>query len=345
MYNEGIKNSSKGASTMPQTCRWGVLGTGRIVDKMGPAIQRAEHSEWLGVAGRTEENSRRMAEKYGVARAYPSYQALIDDPEIDAVYIALLNHLHVEWAIRAIQAGKHVLCEKPITLNAAEAKRMEEAARERGVLVMEGFLWRFYPAHQAVKQMIEEGMIGDVQLINTHFAFQLDPAISGSRLVREWGGGSLYDIGCYLISYSRYFMGEEPLSVSGQLEIDPVHEVDTRCVGTLHFSKGRAATITTAFDMAFGCYYQIWGTEGRLTSSLIHFAQPLTITVEKGGKSSVHTFEPVDQHRLQIEAFAESVLNGTPLPYGVEDAVANMQVIDALFTAHGEGRKVSVDPR
>jgi len=327
---------------MPQTCRWGVLGTGRIVDKMGPAIQRAENSEWLGVAGRNEENSRHMADKYGVPRAYPSYQALIDDPEIDAVYIALLNHLHVEWALRAIQAGKHVLCEKPLTLNAAEAQRIADAARAHNVLVMEGFLWRFYPAHHAVKQLIAEGVIGDVQLINTHFHFNLDPAISGSRLVQEWGGGSLYDIGCYLISYSRFFMGEEPVAVSSQMEIDPVHQVDTRCVGTLHFSKGRSAQFTTAFDLPFGSYYQIWGTEGRLTSSLIHFAQPLKITVEKGGESTVHTFDPVDQHRLQIEAFADSVVSSTPLPYGIEDAIANMQVIDALFRAHQERRQITI---
>ncbi len=320
--------------------RWGVLGTGNIVGKMGPAIQRANNSIWFGVAGRNEENGRQAAAKYGVARAYRSYQELIDDPAIDAVYIALLNHLHCEWAVKAIEAGKHVLCEKPFTMNTREALLVQEAAAKSDVQVMEAFVWRFHPAHLAAKEMVNSGAIGKPVMMSGHFSFTANPA--STRLVKEWGGGSLYDIGCYPISWSRFFMDGEPEAVDCGMTIHPQTGVDMRCTGTLYFPGGRTAQISSSFDMGCGSFYEIWGTKGRLSVQFTVTADALTNTVTAAGETKQWTTDRIEPYRWQVEAFADCILNRKPVPYGIGDAVANMKIIDALFEADRTKRRVAV---
>ncbi|MDB5085121.1 MAG: oxidoreductase [Bacilli bacterium] len=316
-----------------RTLKWGVLGTGNIVGKMGPAILAAQNSDWLAIAGRNSESSMSAAIRFGVPRAYPSYQDLINDPDIDAVYIALLNHLHLKWALQAIAAGKHVLCEKPMTLTAAEALQVKEAAQRSNIQVMEAFVWRFLPVHQRVKQLLTEGHIGEAVQVNAHFSIALRDAASSTRMVKAWGGGCLYDIGCYPVSFSRFLLGAEPEAVDARLTIDPRTGVDTRFVGTLYFASGRCAQLSSAFDQSGGCFYEVIGTKGRIRTSPIRFNSPTTLWVSAADETKELYFEAQNQYVLQVEAFTDAILQGQRVPYGPLDAVCNMQVIDALFAA------------
>lgn len=311
--------------------RWGILGTGNIVAKAGPGIRQSSNGELVGIAGRNEENSRLAAEKYGAQQAYSGYEELIQDKEIDAVYIALLNHLHCEWAIKAIEAGKHVLVEKPFAMNAQQALRIREAAQKHRVEAVEAFVWRHQPAHQAVKDMINNGLIGRPVQFFGHFSFKANP--KSTRLVKEWGGGSLYDIGCYPISWSRFIMEGEPLSVDSRMILDPVSGVDMRFAGTLHYSDGRAAQISSAMDMANGSFYEVLGTNGRIKVDYHVTAASLTIDVSSGGEMKQWTSDRIEPFRLQAESFAASVLSGKSVTYGIEDAIRQAQIIDALFEA------------
>lgn len=321
--------------------RWGVLGTGKIVHKTGPAIERSGNGVWLGVAGRTRENSEKMASLYGVERAYAHYQELLDDPDIDAVYIALLNHLHEEWAVKAAEAGKHVLLEKPFAMNADEAVRIREAAEKRNVRVMEAHAWRFHPGHAGVKRMVRQGAIGELAMMYAHFSFAADAG--STRLVKEWGGGSLYDVGCYPVAWSRYFMENEPIEADGKAEWDPERGVDLRFAGTLHFPGGRTAHIASALDMRIGSFYTLMGTEGRID---VHFKvtpEELAIVAHgPGEKVTRWSTDRIEFYARQAEAFARAIADGTEPPCGADDAVSNMKAIDALFAAAREGRRVPI---
>lgn len=322
--------------------RWGVMGTGRIIQKTGPAIQRTSNGIWLGVAGRNGDNSRRAAETFGVERAYNNYQELIDDPEIDAVYIALLNHLHMEWAIKAANAGKHILLEKPFALNMHQALAIKEAAEINGVQVMEAHVWRFHPGHSGVKKMVEQGMIGEVAMMHAHFSFVADS--SSTRLVKEWGGGALYDIGCYPVAWSRYFIGDEPIEAEGRFVFDPLLGVDLRFTGALYFNGGKSAHISSALDMKLGSFYTVMGTEGKID---VRFeVSPDYVRIHAQGPSPSDqqswTTGRIEFYTSQAEAFANSVINGNPLPYGVDDALNNQKVIDALFASERERKRIKI---
>lgn len=326
---------------MDKKIRWGVLGTGNIVKKMGPAIQRSGNGYWLGVAGRTAENGKRAAEAFGVERAHDGYQELLDDPDIDAVYIALLNHLHAEWAVKASEAGKHVLLEKPFAMNAREAVIIREAAAKRNVRVMEAQAWRFHPGHAGVKRMVEQGAIGRLILMHAHFSFAA--AASSTRLVKEWGGGSLYDIGCYPVAWSRYFMEAEPIGAEGRAEPDPDTGVDRRFAGTLYFPGGRAAQISSALDMRLGSFYSLLGDEGRIDVRFHVSAEELAIEAQGPGEATARwTTDRIQFYTSQAEAFARSILEGSPPPLGPDDAVHQMRAIDALFQAACDGRRIVV---
>lgn len=322
--------------------RWGVLGTGRIVQKTGPAIQRSSNGVWLGVAGRNSENSNKAAHAFGVERAYSSYQDLLDDPEIDAVYIALLNHLHMEWAIKAADAGKHILLEKPFALNMREATAMKEAAERNGVRLMEAHSWRYHPGHSGVKEMVKQGVIGDIAMMQAHFSFNADR--SSTRLVKQWGGGSLYDVGCYPIAWSRYFMDDEPLEAEGKFVIDSASGVDMRFAGTLYFDNGRSAHISSAMDMGLGSFYTLLGTKGKIE---VRFdVSPEYLRIHALGPSpddrQTWTTDRIDFYTKQSEAFAQSIIDSLPPPFGMEDALNNQKAIDALFASDREGKRISI---
>ncbi|WP_274362069.1 Gfo/Idh/MocA family protein [Paenibacillus thermotolerans] len=320
--------------------RWGVLGTGKIIQKTGVAIRRTTNGVWFGVAGRNVENGRKAAEAFGVERAYDGYQALIDDPEIDAVYIALLNHLHMEWAVKAANAGKHVLLEKPFALNMREALAIRSAAEGSGVQIAEAHAWRYHPGHAGVKKMVEEGRIGELTMMHAHFSFAADAA--STRLVKEWGGGSLYDVGCYPVAWSRYFMGEEPTEAEGKAFWDERTGVDRRFAGALYFSGGKVSHISSALDMKLGSFYSLLGSEGKIDVRFDVTPDQLTIRAQGPSPSEERTWatDRIQFYTDQAEEFAACVLKGEAHPYGIGDAIHNQKAIDALFLSDAENQRI-----
>lgn len=319
--------------------RWGVLGTGKIISKAGLAIHNAENSEWIGIAGRNEESGQEAALKYGLDHKYAHYQELIDDPEIDAVYIALLNHLHKEWAIKALSAGKHVLLEKPFTLNKQEAMEVAQAAKDNGVQIMEAHAWRYQKAYSAIQAMIEEGVIGEIGLMCAHFSF-MAPSES-TRWVKEWGGGALYDLGCYPIAWSRYFMKDEPEEVECRLTKAPTG-VDSRFYGTLYYPGDRVAYCSAAFDMMNGSSFELYGTKGRMSVNSHIEPNSVTIIATYGGQTQKWITDRVQAYIFQVEGFAEAILNDKPLPYSINDAIQQMRISDAMFQAHEEQTRITL---
>jgi predicted dehydrogenase len=327
---------------MTSKLRWGVLGTGNIVGKGGPALQSAENGEWLGIAGRTPENGRTAAIKYGVHRSYDGYRELLADPDIDAVYIALLNHLHMEMALEAIRAGKHVLLEKPFALNAAEAETVVKLADRHGAIVEEAFIWRHMQGHTYAREAVATGQVGEPVFFRGHFSFQA--VESSTRLVEAWGGGALYDIGCYLTAWSRYQFAQEPEWAECRLTRQHGDTgVDRRFAGTFSFPNGGLAHITGGLDLPYGCGFELRGTNGEL--KLQQFANPATITVrvELNGVVRDFTSSRIDPFRLQAERFAERVFKGDTRSYGAEEILAQAQAMDALFAADRADARIHIN--
>ncbi|GIP33720.1 Gfo/Idh/MocA family protein [Paenibacillus sp. J2TS4] len=317
--------------------RWGVLGTGRIISKAGLAIHRAENSEWIGIAGRSADTGREAAETYGLERRYDHYQELVDDPDIDAVYISLLNHLHKEWAIKALNAGKHVLLEKPFTLNRQEAIEVAEAAKANGVQVMEAHSWRYQEGYHRIKAIIDEGAIGDLAIMCSHFSFMA--SADSTRWVQKWGGGALYDIGCYPVAWSRFLMGSEPEAVECRMTMSSTG-VDARFIGTLYYSDGRVAHCSAAFDMANGSGFELYGTRGRLSLTTDTKPESVTLSAAYNGQTQQWVNDRVQPYVSQVEGFADAILQGRPAPFSVEDAIQQMAIIDALFRADRERTRI-----
>ncbi len=318
--------------------RWGVLGTAKIArEKVIPAMQRGRHCEVAAIASRDLNRARECADSLGIDKAFGSYEELLADPGIDAVYIPLPNHLHVPWSINALDAGKHVLCEKPIGLNAAEAVRLQEKAAQHPELkVMEAFMYRFHPQWLEARIFVQEGRLGELEAIHTWFCYHnTDPG--NIRNKKEWGGGGLMDIGCYAISLSRFLFGREPRRVAGALHFDPITGVDRLASGTLDFETG-TSTFTCATQLQPYQRVLMFGTEGSLEIELPFNApndRPCRAWLEKDGKGQGLEFPVADQYTLQGDVFSECVLADKPLPTPLEDAVANMRAIDALRESAG----------
>jgi predicted dehydrogenase len=336
-----------GAANQPKL-RWGVLSTADIGRKKWiPGVRRAPHQrgEVVAIASRDGEAAARVAAELGIARAHDSYEALLADPGVDAVYIPLPNHLHLEWAIAAAKAGKHVLCEKPLALTSDDAQRMVDAARESGVLLMEAFMYRLHPSWQAVRELIASGRIGRLQTIQSWFSyFNDDPR--NIRNIRDAGGGALYDIGCYCVNLSRMLHGAEPERVEASIVRDPDMEIDVVTSALLVFPGGPTATFTVSTRSETDQRVHIYGTEGHISVGIpfnIPPDRPTHVFVTQGGDPPVApnverlTFETADPYGVEADAFAAAVLDGTPLPIAPEDAVANLRVLEAIVAA-AEGR-------
>jgi len=319
--------------------RWGVLGTGNIVGKGGPAL-RSSNGEWIGIAGRNPENGAKAAEKFGVPKSYAGYRELLEDPEIDAVYIALLNHLHKEWAIEAIKAGKHVLLEKPFTMNARDAEEVVNLAKQHGVHVEEAFVWRRMEGHLFAHEAVSSGKIGDPVFFRGHFSFQANE--NSTRLVEEWGGGAMYDLGCYLVSWSRFHFREEPDSADCRMIWKNGTRVDLRFAGSLQFPGGGTAHMTGALDMPYGCGYEIKGTAGSLEVWQFADQSQITLQVTVNGEYREFTTDRVTPFRLQAERFAERVLSGEKLADGGRSILAQARAMDALFASAESGNRVKI---
>jgi len=325
--------------------RWGVLSTAKIGrDKVIPGIQAADRCEVVAIGSRDADRARGVAEELGIPRVHGSYEALIDDPEVDAVYIPLPNHLHMEWTIAAARAGKHVLCEKPIALTAADAQEMAAVCAAEGVRLMEAFMYRLHPSWVAVRGIVGSGRLGQLQAVQSWFSyFNDDP--TNIRNIREYGGGALMDIGCYSVNLSRMLFGGEPDRIEASITRDPASGVDVLTSALMGFGDG-VATFTCSTRAEPDQRVHVYGTEGHLSVGIpfnIPPYRPTEVSVTAGGDppvapdTEVLTFEPADQYAVQAEGFASAVLDGEPVPLPPEDSIANMRVIEEIVAAAARG--------
>ena len=300
-------------------------------------MRKSALAQVVAIASRDIAKARAAANDLGIPRAYGSYQELIDDPEIEAIYNPLPNHLHVPWSIRAAEQGKHVLCEKPIALTARDARELLAARDKRGVQIGEAFMVRTHPQWLKVREIIASGRIGELRLIAGHFSYdRRDPADFRSRV--EWGGGALLDIGCYPITLARWLFGAEPKEVIGLIERDPELQVDRLASGLLRFESGQA-TFSCSTQIVHYQVMQILGTKGRIGVGIPFSPTPreaCRILIDDGrdvegtGIETI-TLPPVDQYTIQTDRFSEAVRGVGSVPVSLEDAMGNMAVIDALF--------------
>lgn len=325
---------------------WGILSTARIgTEKVIPAMQASRHGEVRAIASRGVDRAQAAAERLGIGKAHGSYEALLADPDVDAVYVPLPNHLHVDWSIRALEAGKHVLCEKPVGLDAADARRLLDAAAAYPRLkVMEAFMYRFHPQWRRTLAWVAEGAVGELRTVQSFFSyFNDDPG--NIRNQAGMGGGALMDIGCYNVSLSRLLFRGEPRRVFGLMERDPAFGTDRLTSGVLDFDGG-SASFTCATQLAPWQQVQVLGDRGRVQIDIPFNAPPdrsCRIWRQVDGAIEEERFEACDQYTLQADAFARAVLDDTPVPTPLEDAVANLAVMDALCRSAREGTWVALD--
>jgi predicted dehydrogenase len=321
--------------------RWGVLSTANIgTGKVIPAMQRGELTEVIAIASREQANAEAAARRLGIPRALGSYEALLADPEVEAVYIPLPNHLHVPWAQKALAAGKHVLCEKPIARTAAEVQALLDTAQSYPHLkVMEAFMYRFHPQWQRARELTRQGAIGELRTVHSFFSYYLDDP-ANIRNIAEVGGGAIYDVGCYSISLARFIFEGEPTRVSAIVENDPRFQTDRLTSALLDFGRG-TSTFTVGTQLTSYQRVNIFGTRGRIEIEIPFNAPPdrdckLWLATDDGIEEI--TFPAVDQYTLQADAVSRAILDDSPTPTPLSDAVANMKVIEAVLHSARSGR-------
>ncbi|HWF45540.1 MAG TPA: Gfo/Idh/MocA family oxidoreductase [Bryobacteraceae bacterium] len=325
---------------MATKLRWGVLGVAGIaVKKVIPAMQKGERTIITAIASRKIEKAQEAAAKLGIAQAYGSYEELLTDPSIDAIYNPLPNHLHVLWTAKAAEAGKHVLCEKPIALSAAEAKALIAVRDRTGVKIGEAFMVRTHPQWLRVRELVRTGAIGELRSIITVFSYyNVDP--NNIRNIADIGGGAVMDIGCYAINISRFLFEREPVRVSAVIDRDPVMRTDRLTSALLDFSPGQA-TFTCSTQMVPFQRVEVLGTRGRIEIEIPFNAppdRPTRIFIDDGSElagrnARTEEFPVCDQYTIQGDVFSQAVQEDLPVPVSLEDAVANMAVIDAVLAA------------
>ncbi len=321
--------------------RYGILGAANIaIKRFIPGALSAHNSVVHAIASRDLSRAREVAARFAIPVAYGSYRELLDDPDIDAVYIPLPNTLHAEWTIAAAEAGKAILCEKPLGVGSEEAQRMIDAARANGVLLMEAFMYRFHPQHARVREILDADEIGAVRAVRTAFTFQLEPFDPANvRLQRELAGGALMDVGCYCVNAARMIFGEEPQWASAQWDFREQFGVEVSLAGVLTFSDARTATFDCGFRAAGQGSYTIAGTKGQIDVPTAFVPQPVdtTIRVIAGAASREETIPGVDQYRLEAIEFADAFLRRRPLRIPPQDAVATLRAIEALHRSAAAG--------
>jgi predicted dehydrogenase len=317
-----------------QRVRWGIMGTARIgTEKVIPAMQSCRYGEVTAIASRNLAIAEAVAKRLGIPRSFGSYEELLADAEIDAVYIPLPNNLHAEWTIKAMEAGKHVLCEKPIALTSAEARLiLREQGRFPGLKVMEAFMYRHHPQWHLARSIIRDGGIGDLRTIHSFFSyFNADPG--NIRNIREAGGGGLMDIGCYSISLSRYLFNQEPLRAVGLADRDPVFTTDRLFCGLMEFPSG-TSSFTCSTQLQPFQRVVIAGSEG-----VIEIEKPFNpppdqasqLKLLKKDRMESISVPPCNQYAEQGDAFSRAILDNTAPPFSLQDAAANMRWIEILM--------------
>lgn len=325
--------------------KWGVLGAAAIaVKKVIPGMQKGSFSEIIAIASRDARKAERTAKSLGIPKAYGSYEDLLADPQIEAIYNPLPNHLHVPWSIKAAEAGKHVLCEKPLSLNVAEARELLRVRDRTGVKIGEAFMVKTHPQWLRTRELIRKGVIGELRAVVGAFSyFNRDP--QNVRNVPEWGGGGLMDIGCYPIFTSRFIFGEEPTGAVGLLEFDPEFKIDRLASAILEFPSGQAV-FTCSTQLVPYQRMQFLGTSGRIEIEIPFNAppdRPTRLFIDDGrdvfgAGIRIESIPVCDQYTVQGDAFSQAIREGSEVPVPLEDSIANMAVIEALFRAGQSGR-------
>jgi predicted dehydrogenase len=322
--------------------RWGVLGAASIaVRKVIPGMQKGAYSEITAIASRDKTRAEEAAQKLGIAKAYGSYEDLLRDGEVEAVYNPLPNHLHVPWSVKAAEAGKHVLCEKPISLTVAEAKSLLAVRDRTGVKIGEAFMVKTHPQWLRTQEIIRTGGIGNLRAIAGVFSyFNRNPANVRHKV--EWGGGGLLDIGCYPITMSRFIFGEEPTRVASTLERDPDFGTDRLASAILDFPSGQSI-FTCSTQTGYFQTMHFLGTSGRIEIEIPWNApndRPCRIFIggQMSGDPRIEEFPVVDQYTIQGDEFSRAILGEREVPVSLEDAVKNMAAIEAIFKAAESGR-------
>ncbi|MFN7946212.1 MAG: Gfo/Idh/MocA family oxidoreductase [Blastocatellia bacterium] len=321
--------------------KWGVLSSSKFAQtKVIPALLKCSYSEVAAIASRDQARAQAIAAQFNIPKAYGSYEELLADPEIQVIYNPMPNHLHVPWSVRALEADKHVLCEKPIGLNAAEAQQLLDVSGQYPhLLVMEAFMYRHHPQWQRARQIVRDGGIGELRTIHSFFSYFNDDA-ANIRNQPDIGGGGLMDVGCYNISLSRFIFEAEPQRVMGLLDFDPRFRTDRLASGLLDFGSG-TATFTCSTQLTPYQRVNIFGTTGRVEIEIPFNAPPdrhCHVWHQHGAEIQEIRFDVCDQYTLQADLFSQAVINDTPVPTPPGDAVANMKVIEAVFESARTGR-------
>lgn len=328
------------------TIRWGVLGTARhAANTWIPGAQAAASGEVAAVASRDAGKAQQFAAKHGIPTAYGGYEALLAADDIDAVYIPLPNSLHKAWAIKAAQAGKHVMCEKPLGLDAAEAEAMTAAFRAANRKLVEAFQWRHHPQGTRMRELVQSGVIGELRMIDAGFSFPLTRD-NDVRWKADLGGGALYDVGCYPIAFARFITGQEPLTVTAHAEWAATG-VDKLVVATLAFPGEVLAHINCGFVLPLRRYYTVVGADGILTANRTYNPlgdRPAQIVRQGADREPVETYDlgAHNSYTLMIEEFNRALIDDREPLYPSEDAIKNMRVIDAIYKAVRESGTVEV---
>jgi xylose dehydrogenase (NAD/NADP) len=314
--------------------RFGILGAARIAhNQFLPGVLASHRATVAAIASRDRERAAAVAADFNIPRVHTSYQELLEDPNVDAVYVPLPNSLHEEWTVAAARAGKHVLCEKPLSSHASGAQRMADACHSVGVVLMEAFMWRHHPQHHRVREILRSGAIGDPNFVRSSFTFLVSPP--NVRLRHDLEGGSLMDVGCYGVNAARWLFESEPDRAIGVESLDPVHNVDIAFAGVLHFSDNRLAAFESSFARPTRNTYTVEGPKGSLhiERAFRPDADPARIVLQRPGMSDViEEIPPANQFGLEVDHFVDSVEAGHLLP-PAEDGVAQAKVIEALYAS------------
>ncbi len=322
---------------MPNILRWGILSTARINRRVIPPIQRAERSQVMAVASRSLDKAKELAQKWDIPLTFGSYEAMLASPKVDVVYIPLPNGMHYEWAVKAAQAGKHILCEKPLALTVAEVDEMTQAAQEYGIILLEAVMYQTHPQLAKLNSVIQEGLIGNVKLIQANFSFTLPDRPANFRLNKMLGGGSLWDVGCYPVSFVNTITGGPPSEVSAYQQTD-ANGVDVIFAGQMKYSNGIIAQFTCGFQTAYRVGAEVIGDKGIIripqpwqpdtdnkTSGLIHIAPDDTQT-------NIPT-EVIDPYFCQVQVMERAILDDVAAPYTLAQSRINIATINALYEA------------
>jgi len=337
---------------MTDKLTWGILGNALIARKcVAPAIVRSRNGRIRALATSRPHAAEGVVKTNGIERIYERYDDVIEDPSIDAVYIPLPNHLHAGWTLKALAAGKHVLCEKPLACTAEEARGMKRAAIENNRILMEALMYRFHPRTQRIKQLISEGHIGDPLLIHASFCFSMNDEVEKSdlnyRLTSRSGGGALKDVGCYGVSVARLFLEREPVSVQAQSVFHSGSGVDLHLVGNLRFEGDALATVEASFCSGLQQTYSITGRKGAIElphNAFIPWEKDAVIYYRPHESETPERIivPGVDQYQLMVEHFGDRVLDGVEPMVSLDDSINNAEVLDALAEAARTGSIVTV---